>query len=279
MAKNTAVAVKKETSVALPDFMQEYARLGTERLSASDVEVPRLKLMQALSPELQEFNDIKAGEFFHSIAEIGMGRELRVTPIFVDQRFILWRPRETGGGILARADDGIHWTPANTEFDAKLKSGHQVKWRTAATVESSGLNKWGSSNPDDPNSPPAATRMYNIVVSFPDDPDMPPAVVTLQRAAIRVARKFVGKLKITRAPSFGLIFKMKSVEDTNSVGQKFFNYAFAADGMVEDKDAFQQNLEMYKFFEAQGVNVKDLESAQDDDIADEATATKNTPAF
>lgn len=265
MAKQ-AVAIKETSAVALPDFMKGHEGQGTERLTSADVEVPRIKLMQALSPELQEHNDLKQGDFFHSIAEINLGRVLRVTPIFVDQRFILWRPRETGGGILARADDGIHWSPANTEFQVKLKSGADVVWKTTSTVDQSGLNKWGSSNPNDVNSPPAATRMYNIVVSFPDEPDMPPAVVTLQRAAIKVARKFIGKLKITRAPSYGLIFNMKAVEDANNAGQKFWNYGFEASGMVEDKDLFDRNFEMYKFFEKQGVQVKDLESVQDDEV-------------
>jgi len=280
MAKN-AVAKKEENAVAMPEFMKEHVGLGTERLSGSDVEVPRLKLIQKLSPELETHNDVKAGDFFHSIAEMPMGNSIRITPIFVSQQFILWRPRETGGGILARAEDGIHWNPPSGEFAVKLKSGQDVTWRTAPTVAQSGLDKWGSSNPADPNSPPAATRMYNIVVAFPDDPDMPPAVVTLQRAAIKVARKFIGKLKITRAPSFGLIFNMKSVEDSSPSG-KFYNFAFASDGMVEDKAIYDRNYEMYQFFEKQGVSVKDLESAQDDGIGDDAAPVgeaKDKPAF
>lgn len=269
MAKN-AVVIKNETQLTLPGFMTEYIGMGTERMDASSVETPRIKLIQKISPELDTHNDLKAGDFFHTVAEISMGPVVRVTPIFVTQSFLLWRPQETGGGILARADDGVHWNIPNGEFQVKLKSGQDVVWKTAPTIAQSGLDQWGSSNPADPNSPPAATRMYNIVVSFPDDPDMPPAVVTLQRASIRVARKFIGKLKITRAPSFGLIFKMTSVEDSNAAGQKFSNFAFASDGMVEDKDIFERNLEMYKFFEKQGVQVKDLESTQTDGIGDDA---------
>ena len=45
----------------LPAFMQEQARLG--RLDVGDLEMPRLKLLQASSPELTEFNNAKHGEF------------------------------------------------------------------------------------------------------------------------------------------------------------------------------------------------------------------------
>lgn len=276
MAK-TAVALKEETQLVLPDFMLDQVGLGTEALGAEDVQVPRVKLMQALSPELEEYNDLKKGDFFHTLAERNMGKEVRITPIFVDKRFILWRPRDSGGGILARADDGIHWSPANTEFSVTLKGGATVRWRTAATVAASGLDRWGSSNPGDPNSPPAATRMYNVVVTFPDHPDLPPAVVTLQRAAIKVAQKFLGKLKITRAPSFGLIYTMSSVDDRNAAGQDYKNYAFKADGMVQDKETYESNFKYYTYFKEQGLQVKDIEDAQDDDIGD--TEGKDTPAF
>lgn len=267
MAK-TEIALKKDNAVALPDFMAEHAGLGTETLGAADVEIPRVKLMQALSPELEEFNVLKQGDFFHTLAEENLGKTVRVCPIYIDNRFILWRPREAGGGILARADDGVHWSPPNGEWTVKLKGGAEVKWRTAATVAQSGLDQWGSYNPSDPNSPPAATRMYNIVVTFPDNPDVPPAVLTLQRSAIRVARRFIGKLKITRAPSFGLIFEMSSVKDKNANGETFHNYAFKGDGFVTDKKVFDGNFELYKYFKTQGIQVKDLESAQDDAVPD-----------
>lgn len=276
MAKN-AVAVK-EDNLPVPEWMKDQAGLGSEALGAADVEIPRVKLMQALSPELEEYGDIKQGEFWHTLAEKNFGNAVRITPVYVDQSFILWRPRDTGGGILARAADGIHWSPPNGEYAVELKGGAKVTWRTAPTVAASGLDKWGSSNPTDGNSPPAATRMFNVVITFPDFPDLPPAVVTLQRASIKVARRFLGKLKITRAPSFGLIFQMSAAEDRNNAGQKFWNYAFKSDGMVQDKATYDANFEFYKYFKEQGVKVKDIEDVQDDEVPhDSGEAGK--PAF
>lgn len=263
MAKQ-AVSVKEEAQLVIPGFMQEQIGLGTERLGSGDSEVPRIKLMQALSPELQEYS-VRQGEFWHSLAEENLGKEVRVSPIFNDKRYLLWRPRKSGGGILARADDGINWSPSNGEFAVKLDSGKEITWKTARTVQQSGLAEWGSSDPADTGSPPAATLMYVFCMTFPDMPDMPPAVVTLQRSQIKVARRFIGKLKITRAPSFGQIYKMSSIEDTNAAGQKFFNFTFTKDGLIEDKAIYDSNFEYYKFFSTQGVNVKDLEGAQGDE--------------
>ena len=246
----------------LPGFMREHAALGG--LGVGDVEMPRLKLLQSSSPELTEFNNAKPGEFWHSLIDESLGSTVRICPVYIDWRFILWRPRAAGGGILARADDSKHWTPPDTEFTVKLKSGHEVKWRTARTVTASRLDRRGSYNPSDPNSPPAATRMYSIVCSFPDRQDLPPAVVILQRAAIKVARKLIGKLKVLRAPSFGAILEMTSFKDKSPYG-KFYNYAFKLVGPVEDRAFYEKNFAQYRFFIEHGLKVKDLEGAQEDE--------------
>jgi len=244
-----------------PAFMHEHAGLGGR--GVGDMEIPRLKLLQAQSSEIVERDNAKEGEFWHSVINDRIGSIVRICPIYIDWRFILWRPREAGGGILARADDGKHWTPADTEFSIKFKSGHEVKWRTARTVAASGLNRRGSYNPSDPNSPPAATRMYSIVCSFPDRQHLPPAVVTLQGAATKSATKLIGKLKALRAPSFGVIVEMASFKAKSPSGE-FYNYAFEVVGPVEDKAFYEKNFAQYRFFMEQGLKVKDLEGAQDE---------------
>ena len=247
-----------------PASMQKHA--GPGGLGVGDVEIPRLKLLQASSPELTEFNNAKQGEFWHSLIGESFGSTVRICPIYIDTRFILWRPRDAGGGILARADDGKHWTPADTEFTVRLKSGHEVKWRTARTVAASRLDRRGTYNPNDPNSPPAATRMYSIVCSFPDRQDLPPAVVILQRAATKVATKLIGKLKVLRAPSFGVILEMASLQDKSPSGE-FYNYAFEIVGPVEDRAFYEKNFAHYRFFMEQGLKVKHLEGAQEDEAS------------
>ncbi len=248
----------------LPAFMRKHAGLGG--LGVGGVEMPRLKLLQAQSPELAEFNSAKQGEFWHSLIDESFGSTVRICPVYIDKRFILWRPRAAGGGILARADDGKHWTPADTEFTVKLKGGHEVKWRTARTVRASHLDKRGSYNPSDPNSPPAATPMYSIVCSFPDRQDLPPAVVILQRAALKAATKLIGNLKILRAPSFGVILEMASLKAKSPSGE-FYNYAFEIAGPVEDRAFYEENFAQYRFFIEQGLKVKDLEGAQEDEAS------------
>lgn len=249
----------------LPEHMREDIGKGTENLRQSDLEVPRIKLMQGLSKELQEHDDLRIGHFLHTSVAQSLGDRFLATPLYLDIRYILWRPLEDGGGILARADDGVHWKPANREFTVKLDKkdgGHRVTWTTAETVAASGLDQWGTMNPNDEDSPPAATLMYNYLLGFPDRPDLPPAVLSLQRTSIRPARKFNTKLKTIRAPMFGLVVEFTSIDDHNPAGQDFKNVAMRVAGQINDTNLYEQYKEVNRQFTEAGLNIKDLESAQ-----------------
>jgi hypothetical protein len=245
----------------LPGFVRKYASQGG--LGLGDGELPRLKLLQAQSPEIIKYSDAKEGEFWHTLVDERIGSTVRICPIYIDWRFILWRPRHAGGGILARADDGKHWVPADGEFTVTIENGREVTWRTARTVAASGLNKKGSYDPSDPKSPAAAVRIYSIVCSFPDQRDLPLAVVTLQGGAARAATKLIGKLKVLRAPSFGVIVEMASIDRKSRSGD-FYDYAFEVAGPVEDKVFYEENFARYRFFMRNGLKIKDLEGAQEE---------------
>jgi len=278
---------------AVPAYMQGKQGAGTEKLNITDMEVPRVKLIQAISPEISEFTNVKPGEFWHTLAEESLGKEVRVVPIYVDKRYILWKPRKSGGGILARADDGIHWNPPNVTFDVQLPDQKKtVKWRTAgdvtddtgkvtakdvSTVDASGLAQWGSYDPEDPNSQPAATLMYTFVIALPDYPELGFAQLTLQRGSVSVAKNLLGKIRIHQAPSYGRVFKMSSVDEKNGAGDPFKNFKFVADGFVS-QDVFPVYENLYEQFAKDGLKIKDLDNLQDE-VPDDKSKSKNTKDF
>lgn len=271
------------SGAVVPEYMRGDAGLGKENIGREDLETPRLKLIQGLSPELQAYDDLRPGNFFHSASEFIFNEPFIAVPIFMDKRYILWRPRDSGGGILARADDGIHWNPPRGEFTVQLDKkdgGGSVTWRLAPTVEESGLAAWGSMNPADPNSPPAATLMYSFVLAFPEEPDLMPAVLTFQRSGIKMGRRFNTKLKTTRLPLFGLKFEFRSFMDHNKSGQEFYNVDATSAGLVEDPQLYNQYKELHLSFKEAGLTIKDLEGLQaEEDQGQEAEGDGNAPTF
>lgn len=250
----------------LPAHMRGDAGAGLAGIGSEDMEIPRLKLMQGLSPELQEFNDLRIGNFFHPAAEFIFNKPFLAVPIYTDKRYILWNPRESGGGILARADDAVHWSPQSGEFTVTLDKkdgGDEVTWKLAPTVQGSGLANWGTMNPNDPDSPPAATLMYNFLLAFPDEPDLMPAVMTFQRTSIGAGRKFLTKLKTQRAPIFGTIWEFSANEEHKN-NNNWYTIGVKGAGLVEDEALYQQYRAMHEQFTGKGLSIKDIEGLQGD---------------
>ena len=72
-----------------------------------------------------------------------IGKSFRFIPISNRKRYLLTVPMGgTPKGILARADDGVHWKPAKGEWDVQLPQRRGlVKWKIegAGTVRGAGL--------------------------------------------------------------------------------------------------------------------------------------------
>lgn len=251
----------------VPDFMRGDAGQGTEHIGREDMETPRLKLISAVNPELQQYDGLLPGMFLHTASGDIMKPPFRVVALYTDKRFILWNPRDSGGGILARADDAIHWNPPSGEFTVKLDKkdgGATVKWKLAATVEASRLAEWGTMDPADPKSQPAATEMYNFVFAFPDYPDLIPAVFSFQRGSIRAGRKLNTKLKTVRAPIYGVMMEMDSEVDKNSRNQDYYVPVVTAKGLLTDGNLYSEYKTYYEGLRSDGLKIKDIESAQDE---------------
>ena len=259
----------------MPDYMRGKAGQGTEGVTSSDVALPLIKLAQAISPELQTIDGLKSGDFFHTVTEEIIGPEFEFTMVYCDIRAILWRPRDSGGGILARSDDLRVWSPSNAVFDVVLdKIKKPVKWATGDSVAASGLLEFGSSNPDDPTSQPAGTRMYNLVVMLPGFPILSPSILTCQRSLIKPAKIFLGKLKMSRAPAWGQRFVCQSTDEQGQSGP-YKGLRFLADGFVEDRETGTLYEEFYERFRAEGVKIREADLEQ---ASHEATQTSGGAA-
>ena len=76
---------KKQKAETLPEIRKEaplpaihdpkrFRRFGN--VGITDMEIPALKLLQGLSPEVKENHALRAGHFYHSILEQDLGEEL-----------------------------------------------------------------------------------------------------------------------------------------------------------------------------------------------------------
>lgn len=251
MSKNE-VATKADS--ALPAHLQGGKQVKVGNVDSTDLIIPRVKLLQAISPEITEhdYEGAKSGNFWHTVAGENLGNKLRGIPIVVRKSFVLWAPRGDERGILARADDGLNWDNAGMEFTVKPKgSPHEVTYKLGKTVhEKTGdgpaLSEFGSSIPGDPRSKPAASLTYQMLWFFPDLPDMSPAIVINTRSSVKPAQSLLSKIDLRPVDHYGQVFTIGITQEKGAEGP-FFNYAYTSDGYASEEEYATAKL-MYERF-------------------------------
>jgi len=214
-----------------PDYLKGNERTGMEGMGRSDFKVPRILLTQALSPQIKSHNATN-GHFWHTGINQSLGETFLFVPIAASKRVVLWKPRKEGGGILAMSRNAKEWdVGANHEFKVRWE-GSDVVWKTKSNVEDSGLLEWGSANPREHGSPPAATLIYEYLAYLVDHPNWSPVVMGLYRTAVPRAQQFNTTLYMTGKPINSIAAQCSSEEDVRDAGE-FYNYHFKLAGYVD----------------------------------------------
>ena len=122
---------------------EDYAGAGMENVTSDDLLVPRLGILQALSPELnKKKTEYIADTGIGDIADLGTGEimpnPLVFLPVFFKKVWIEWAPRESGKGLVAIhvRDSCLDGTTRNERNQPVTSEGNYI----AETHQFFGLN-------------------------------------------------------------------------------------------------------------------------------------------
>lgn len=251
----------------VPDYLRERGLVGSglEGLDSNDLIIPRIKLLQGLSPELETFEEAKVGQFWLNVMDIAIGPTFDFTPILNRKRYMLMPPLVEGQkGVFARADDGKTWRPPSGEWSVKIKGVRTpVTWKiTDPDVRKSGLAEFGTENPDDPDSHPAATLFYDFLVLVHDVPAIrTPVLMSMARSSAKKGKDLQGKIAFGGAHMNARRFRASSIDDSSG-DNKFKNWQFAANGFVP-VDVFDEAHRYHDEFKGQN-----FRGAEDEEVDD-----------
>lgn len=106
-APKQELIVPKKQSTELATMGDEFAGMasGLENVTANDIIIPRISILQALSPQLQkskpEFIKGAAAGMFCDTATLELYEEqLHIIPCFYAKVFLEWAPRSSGKGLV-----------------------------------------------------------------------------------------------------------------------------------------------------------------------------------
>lgn len=231
MAKSNAVTAVEAFAVSndMPDFLKKGSQRGAENVGSEDVIIPRIELVQALSPARKK-NDpayiegADEGMLFNNVTRDLYGPEVVVVPVFYAKQYLVWKDRKQGGGT-----NGFRGA-----FNSKAEAENAI-----ASLGEDGLEV-------------VDTAQHFVLVHH--NGKWSEAVLSMAKSKMKVSKRWNSLMRLTDTDSFSRAYKLSAVVETNARNEQYYNYNITTMGFVS-KDVYEAGEKLYEVISKGGVKV------------------------
>ena len=192
----------------LPDLTKAFESdvgSGFEEVSSSDIQIPFLRIIQALSPQLKKsdagfIEGASSGDIFNTVSKKTWGGEkgVLVNPVYFQLKFLEFILRSQGGGFvseLAPSSEEVRKAVRDTDSGLELLENGNELVRTA--------------------------QHYIKIVH--EDGNLENAILDMKKTQLKKSRQWLSIMMMQKhngktLPSFANMYRLKSVEDGNDKG-------------------------------------------------------------
>lgn len=228
--KKGELVVQEGGVPAVYDY-SEYEGAGFEDHSREDYAIPFLAVLQALSPQVEEMEDAKAGMIINTVTgDLYKGNEgVAVVPSVTKHVYVEWRKRSEGGGFV-----GVH------ELDSEVVQRCKAEQR------------FGEYETEDGNDLIETFYVYGVLVK--EDGSHEQVVLAFSSTKIKKYKQWMTKARTIMIPAggrkinpplFAHRYRLTTVKEKNKKGE-FYNFAVGFDGqnaaecrLAPDDEVFQ----------------------------------------
>ncbi len=239
---------------AVPSYIKQDTSRGSEEVKSSDMVLPRLEIVQALSPIKELDPDVRDGQLFNSVTQEVIGDVAYFVPIYFRMEYLVWQDQDNGGG-----------------FHGSFPTLEQAEEKRAQVIN------------NDPNLAGATAKGGNIieVVDTPvhyglritPEGEMEQIVISMAKTKSKVSRKWNAIIQIAGGDRFSRVYKLSTFTDENKKGQKFKNFVVQPAGFPPE-NVYKEAERVYTSFRsgeitadhASAAPVKDADNADRGDI-------------
>jgi hypothetical protein len=189
-----------------PAFLDPNSRRGSEDVAQDDITLPRIEVLQALSPQLKR-NDAQfipgaeMGMIFNTVSGKLYGNEVVFVPILFRKEWIVWASRDAGGGFMGSF---------GTEEEAE---------EFRQTLD----------NPDDHETNLHAVNFVYIL----DGENVEEAVFSWSRSKLKISRRLNALVQMSGTDRFASAYRLKAVEEKGKKGE-YYTYDVKGVGYVPE---------------------------------------------
>lgn len=236
MAKSNLAVKETEqfelTTNEVPDWLPKGAARGAENVSTDDMIIPRIELVQALSPARNKkdaayIEGAEEGMLFNNVTRELYGESVTVVPVYYTKQFLIWKDRKQGGG----GSNGFRGAFATREL---------------AEAEIAKLGEEGLEVSD--------TAQHFVLVRSGEG--WTEAVLSMAKSKIKVSKRWNSLIRMTNTDSFARAYKLSSVTETNARNESYYNYNVSPLGFVQ-KEIYERAEKLYETIRSGAVKVSD----------------------
>lgn len=177
---------------------------GFENIDRKDVLMPRIKLLQQLSPEVT--GGMKAGTMLVGLSNKNLGTKVVITPILHFRSRIKWIPKDEGGGIECSSPNAKK--PLSDTICADCSSCPEKDWNEKAKTPK--------------EKAPKCTIYENFIVLVGDSKE--PVLLPMERTKLAPARKFFSMGALKNCDMWNWKYELSVIQEENDKKQPYFNY-------------------------------------------------------
>ena len=252
---DTAIAPKKKTEVVVSELdklLEEDSGAGLENFTTEDMQIPFIRILQALSPQLNKQDSLyikgaEQGDIFNTVnQEIYKADEgVIVVPAYFEKKFLEFALRSTGGGFIREL------SPTDGDINLTTREG---------TIETL------------PSGNELVRTHQHLVIAKGANGEMAPAVLDMKKTQLKVSRRWNTLKNGIRLPSgkpmplYGTAWRLTTVSESNDQGT-WYNYKL--DRVTEiTEDIQDMMLEARKMYQSVRKGEVKMAAASADEMAD-----------
>lgn len=213
-----------------PDFLKgNQSARGTENVGADDLLIPRLELVQDLSPCRKKTDQAyipssDGGMLYNNVTRQLYGPEVLIVPVFFKKEYLVWKNRDKGGGFRGAF--------AN-QSDAE---------QALQTLD------------DGDDCEISDTAQHFCLLIQPETGKAEEIVLSMSKSKMKVSRKLNSLIRMGGGDSFSRVYRLSSVSEKNNKNQDFYNLAVATAGFPT-KPLYEAAVRLYDSIASGAVSI------------------------
>ena len=246
MAEKKNDVVEKGTAEIIqfdPSLFEDDAGMGLENMGQDDLALPFIKILEALSTELDNLPTAQRGDLYNTVTgQVYKGKDgIKVVPVAYQRRFLQWAPRGEGTGAPV----------------AIFKPGDKMPETKRSDTDSKDYVQDGSGTYIE------ETHQHFVIV-LNEDGSAETALIAMKSTQLKKSRKLnsmissltmEGKNGRFTPPRFSHVYHFKTMTEENAKG-KWSGWEFSRIGPVEDAALYNRAKEFAASITAGEVDVK-----------------------